>query len=222
MGGSRGVSRSAGAARSRVADGHQPLHVRRHQPSQSMTVLELVDRERARLRRLHVLVGVALAIGATSLVFAAGASILGGSRWMSLPRPVPFLVWLVLVAADAAVVWWTIRRLATRATRNSVAATIEREQSMRAGALRGVLEVADSGALGRRAAAVVSEKLAPVGPRLAPGEQRMVGRGALQAAIAAVVAIAALAFAAPQFNDGLLAIMRPVSAWDGTLLPRIT
>src|SRR5436853_624639 len=71
------------------------------------------------------------------------------------------------------------------------------------------------------AAAVMSEKLAPAGPRLAPGEQRMVGRGAMQAAIAAVVAIVALAFAAPQFNDGLLAIMRPVSAWDGTLLPRI-
>jgi hypothetical protein len=186
-----------------------------------MTVLELVDRERARLRRLHVLVGVALAIGATCLVLAAGASILGGTRWMSLPRPVPFLVWLVLVAADAAVVWWTIRRLATRATRNSVAAAIEREQSMRAGALRGVIEVADSGALGRRAAAAVSQKLAPAGARLAPRERRGVRRGVLQAAAVAIVAGLALGWTAPTFNDGMAAIIRPVHAWQGTLLPKI-
>jgi hypothetical protein len=186
-----------------------------------MTVLELVDRERARLRRLHVLVGVALAIGATCLVLAAGASILGGARWMSLPRPVPFLVWLVLVAADVAVVWWTIRRLAERATRNSVAAAIEREQSLRAGALRGVIEVADSGALGRRAAKAVSEKLAPAGARLAPRERRGVRRGVLQAAAIATVAVLALGWTAPKFDDGMLAIIRPVHAWQGTLLPKI-
>ena len=33
--------------------------------------------------------------------------------------------------------------------------------------------------------------------------------------------MAALAFAVPNFNDGLLAILRPVQAWNGTLLPRI-
>ncbi len=187
-----------------------------------MTVLELVDRERARLRRMHVLVGVALAIGATCLVLAVGASALGGSRWMSLPRPVPFLVWVLLLAADAAVVYWTIRRLATRATRGSVAAAIEREQSMRAGALRGVIEVADSGALGRRAAAAVSEKLSPAGRRLAPREARGVRRGVLQAAAVAVVAALALGWTVPTYDDGLMAIMRPVHAWQGTLLPKIT
>jgi hypothetical protein len=186
-----------------------------------MTVLELVDRERARLRRLHVLVGVALAIGATCLVLAAGASVLGGARWMSLPRPVPFVVWIVLLAADAAVVWWTIRRLATRATRGSVAAAIEREQSLRAGALRGVIEVADSGALGRRAAAAVSEKLAPARGRLAPRERRGVRRAVLQAAGVAVVAALALGWTVPTFDDGIAAIIRPVHAWQGTLLPKI-
>lgn len=186
-----------------------------------MTVLELVDRERKRLRRLHVLLGLGAAVGATCLLLTLGASALGSARWMALPRVVPFLVWLFVVGANVAVVLWTVRRLDRRTTRQSVAATIEREQSLRAGQLRGVLEVADSGALGRRAAAAVSDKLAPVGPRLAPGENRSVGRRALQAAVAAAVAIVALAFAAPQFNDGLQAIMRPVSAWDGTLLPRI-
>jgi hypothetical protein len=187
-----------------------------------MTVLQLVDRERARLRRLHVLVGATLAIGATCLVLALGASVLGGARWMALPRAVPFLVWVALILADAAVVWWTVRRLSTRATRNSVAAAIEREQSMRAGALRGVIEVADSGALGRKAAAAMSQKLEPARGKLAPRETRGVRRVVLQAAAVAIVAALALGWTAPTFNDGMAAIIRPVNAWQGTLLPKIT
>src|ERR1051325_7778391 len=108
-----------------------------------MTVLELVDRERARLRRMHLVLGVALAIGVTCLVLAGGASALGGSRWMALPRAVPFLVWALVIAADVAVVVWTVRRIARRATRGSVAAAIEREQTLRAGALRGANEDAN-------------------------------------------------------------------------------
>ena len=186
-----------------------------------MTIIELVDRERARLRRMHVLVGLALAVGATCLLLAIGASTLGGARWMSLPRPLPFVVWLLVLAANAAVVWWTARQLDRRTARQTVAAAIEREQSMRAGSVRGAMEVAESGALGRRAAAAVGQKLEPAGPRLAPAEQRTVRRGALQAAGIAAVAFGALAFTAPKFNDGMLAIMKPVSAWQGTLLPRI-
>ncbi|MDB4875702.1 MAG: hypothetical protein JWM41_2148 [Gemmatimonadetes bacterium] len=187
-----------------------------------MTVIELVDRERARLRRMHLLVGVALAMGATCLLLALGASALGSGRWMLLARPVPFLVWLIVLAADVAVILWTVRQLGRRTTRASVAQTIEREQSLRAGALRGAMEVSESGALGRRAAAAVSEQLAPAGPRLVPAEQRAVRRGAMQAAVAAAIALAALLFAAPNFNDGLLAILRPVQAWKGTLLPRLS
>jgi hypothetical protein len=212
---------TAGAARSRFADGHQSLHVRRHQPSQSMTVLELVDRERARLRRLHVLVGVALAIGATCLVLAAGASILGGARWMSLPRPVPFLVWLVLVAADAAVVWWTVRRLATRATRNSVAAAIERSNRC---------------APARCVASSRSRTRVPwdgVPPRRCRRNWRQPALGSLRVNAAACGAVCsklrplpslpwlALGWTAPTFNDGMAAIIRPVHAWQGTLLPKI-
>src|SRR5206468_2901226 len=106
----------------------------------------LVDRERARLWRMHVIVGVALAVAATALLLAGGASALGGARWMALPRPLPFVVWLIVLAADACVLAWTGRRLRTRATR---------------------------------------------------------------------------AWVAPAYNDGLLAILRPVRAWNGTLLPRI-
>jgi hypothetical protein len=187
-----------------------------------MTVLELVDRERARLRRMHLAAGIALAIGATALLLAGGASALGRARWMALPRGVPFLVWLLVLAADIAVIYWTMRQLERRTTRSSVAAAIEREQTLRSGSLRGALEVADSGALGRRAAAAMSAQLAPGGERLVPGAQRSVRRHAGQATGVATVALAALAFAVPNFNDGLLAILKPVRAWQGTLLPKLS
>ena len=135
-----------------------------------MTVIELVDRERTRLRRMHVIAGLALAVGATLLLLAGGTSLLGASRWMALPRPLPVMIWLVVVAANVAVVMWTSKRLERRATRLNVAAAIEREQAMRAGAIRAALEVAHTGALGRHAAAAVSERLAPAGPRLARGK----------------------------------------------------
>ncbi len=186
-----------------------------------MTVVELVERERARLRRLYVLAGAALAIGATCALLAAAASALGGARWIGMPRGTPFLVWLGVLIADAAVVVWTIRRLDRRATRHSVAAAIEREQLLRAGSLRGVIEVAESGALGRRAAATLSERLGPKAGKLAVGERRLVRRGAAQATGAATMAVAALVFAVPNFNDGMLAILEPVSAWKGTLLPHL-
>ena len=170
---------------------------------------------------MHVVAGAALVVGATCLLLAVGASALGSARWMTLPRPVPFIIWLVVLAVDVSAVMLTARRLGRRTTPASVAQAIEREQSLRAGALRGALEVGESGALGRRAAAVMSEMLTPVGRRLAPAEHRRVSRGATQALLAAVIAITALLAVAPIFNDGLLAILEPVQAWNGTLLPPI-
>src|SRR5262245_29949607 len=221
MGRSRGLPRSSGAARGSAADGREFVRVCCDQPADAMTVIELVDRERARLRRMHVIAGLALAAGATLLLLAAGASLLGASRWMSLPKPLPFMIWLVVLAANVAVVLWTSRRLGRRAPRLAAAAAIEREPAMRNGAIRAALEVAHTGALGRRAAAAVTERLAPAGPRLAPNERRMVARGAVQATGAATVAAAMLAFAVPTYNDGFRAMLQPVSAWRGTLLPRV-
>jgi len=183
-----------------------------------MTILELVERERTRLRRLHVIVGLGLTLGATAVVLALGTFALGGARWISLPRGVPFLIWAVVAAVDVAVVAWTARRLERRTGRRDVAAAIEREQAMRAGQLRGALEVANSGALGRRAADMIASRLAPAGSRLAPQSQRAARRGAAQATGAATVALAALAFAAPRFSDGFRALLQPVRAWHGTLL----
>src|SRR4051812_34780539 len=111
-----------------------------------MTVAELVERERARLRVVDTAAAVALAIVVTAIVLGAGAWILAGSRWIALPRATPLLVWSALAIANAVVLWWAAQRLRRHLTRPSVAAAIEREQTLRAGALRGVLEVANRNA----------------------------------------------------------------------------
>ena len=186
-----------------------------------MTVATLVDQERARLRRLHLAAGLALAIAATLALVALGAWVLGRSRWIALPRVAPFAVWAIVVIADAVVLWWTWRRLARTTARAAVASAIEREQSLRTGALRGVLEVEGSGALARRAADAMATRLAPAGARLAPRTRRGAARVVLQAGLAAGVAVLALGAVRPAFSDGLRAIISPVHAWRGTLLAPI-
>lgn len=186
-----------------------------------MTVAEFVERERTRLRRAHLVTAVALVVAATSVVVAGGVLMLGGSRWLSLPRATPFAVWIVLALANAAVARWAWRRLVRGAARDRVAAEIEREQALRAGALRGALETAASGALGRYAAASMAERLRAGGPRLAPGLQHAARRRATRTLAAAIVAGTLLGGVAPVYGDGLLAILRPVRAWRGTLLPPI-
>jgi hypothetical protein len=186
-----------------------------------MTALEFVERERARLRHLHIATGIALAIAITFAVLALGVFLLGDARWIVLPRPTPFLLWLLIVGLDAFVIVWSWRRLRGEVTRGGVAAAIEREQTLRSGALRGVLEIADRGALGRHAASEMSERLRRVGSTLAPATRRNARRRAGQTLAAAAIGIALLGGVAPIFGDGLLAILLPVKAWRGTLLPKM-
>ena len=186
-----------------------------------MTPLELVERERIRLRRLHVIAGVSLALAITFTALALGVLALGDARWIALPRPVPFVIWVLVLAMDAAVVTWSWKRLRTDVTRGGVAAAIEREQALRAGALRGALEVADRGALGRHAANEMSARLRGAGPTLAPATRRHVTRYAGRTSIAAAVSVALLGGLAPVFGDGLMALLLPVRAWKGTLLPKL-
>ena len=186
-----------------------------------MTALELVERERARLRRLHILAGIALALAISLAVLALGVLLLGNSRWMALPRSAPFVVWLIVGTLDAAVIVWSWRQLRRDMTRGGVAAAIEREQTLRAGALRGALEIGEQGALGRRAAQEMSNRLRTFGPTLAPVTRRHARRRAGQTVAAAALGVVLLGGLAPVFDDGLLAILLPVKAWRGTLLPKI-
>src|SRR5689334_8448079 len=137
-----------------------------------MTVLQFVERERTRLRRLHVAAGIALAAAVTLGLLALGVLALGDARWITLPRSAPFVLWAFIIAMDAAIVRWSWRHLVGSITRGGVAAEIEREQALRAGALRGVLEVGNSGTLGRHAESHLSRRLQGAGVTLAPTAQR--------------------------------------------------
>ena len=99
-----------------------------------MTLYELVERERRHVRGREVLAGTLLVGGAAALIIALGAGVLGGARWLALPRVLPFVVWAVVLAAGAGLAWRTRRRLRRDATRAKVAHAIEAEQQLRRGA----------------------------------------------------------------------------------------
>jgi hypothetical protein len=185
-----------------------------------MTVIELVERERARLRLSDTTSAIALHALVSVAVVGAGAWMLGGTRWIALPRVTPALVWIALIAANVALSMWSRRRAALRQARSSVAAEIEREQSLRAGALRGVIEVPDS-AMARRTDQQLAGRLSTRGPTLAPALLNASRSRAKQTLAVAGVTLALLLFAAPSLSDGLLAIRRPIAAWRGTLIPAL-
>ena len=187
-----------------------------------MTVVEIVERERARLRATHVAALVALTVATTALVVGAAAWLLADARWIVLPRATPLVVWLVVISVDTMLVTWAIRRVRAELARASIAAAIEREQELRAGALRGVLEVGQQSALARRADRALADRLADRGPMLAPRAQRASRRRAVQTLAVAAVTLALLLWAAPTVGDGLLAIRRLIAAWRGTLVPQLT
>jgi hypothetical protein len=186
-----------------------------------MTLIELVERQRGRIRRFELTAGVALMVGLTCGLLAVGVLLLGRSRWLALPRGTPFVIWTLLIAGVAGLAWRTRRLVALRASRGQVGAAIEREQTLRAGALRGAIEVAESGAFGREAAAVVAGALRPRAGSLVPVLERDMRAHAVRLLAAAAGAAILLGIVAPIRSDGLMAILRPVRAWRGTLLGQL-
>lgn len=184
-----------------------------------MTVVEIVERERRRLRVVDVAAALAFALVVTSAIVGIGAWLLAGSRWIALPRATPLLVWSALALANGAVMWWVLRRLRRELARPSVAAAIEREQTLRAGVLRGVIEIAEINAIARHADRRLAAQLSNRGSTLAPRLQRSGRLRAARALGVAAVTLALSLWAAPSLSDGLLAIRRPIAAWRGTLLP---
>jgi uncharacterized membrane protein len=98
-----------------------------------MSLLELVERERRALARLLNASGFTLLLGAIGAVLAAGALILGSARWLSLPRPVPFLLWLAAIALVVSGARILAKFRGRMATLSGVARQIERERSLRNG-----------------------------------------------------------------------------------------
>ena len=179
----------------------------------------LVERERRHLRRMELLAAMLGAAGAVALVLGVSAVILGGARWLALPRALPFAAWLVIGALLIGVAHVTRARLRRRATRAEVAHAIEREQGMRRGAIVGALEVEGQGGLAAHAARSVRGAL-PDGAPLAPALRSESTRRAVAGIGVAAAGVLVLASASPLFGDGLRAVLRPIDAWRGALLDR--
>ncbi|HEX6630195.1 MAG TPA: hypothetical protein VF048_03850, partial [Gemmatimonadaceae bacterium] len=182
---------------------------------------ERVAAERGRLRLLALFAAVGGAVTVAALLLAAGALALGHGRWIAAPRAVPFAVWAVVAAAVAAVALGARRRLARGLATSEVARAIEREQGLRDGSLRAVLEVAGTGALARHAEARLLARLGGSGAALAPARRRGAMHAAAVGLAGGVLALVALAASAATSADGWAAIAHPVRAWNGTLLPPI-
>src|SRR4029079_6096496 len=121
-------------------------------------------------------------------------------------------------------VWWTRRRLVRDASISGLAFEVEREQSLRAGVLRGALEVATSGTLGRYKAEQGARRLKEKAGNktLTPTLTRraLVRTGA--AAAVGGLGILLLATRSSATPDGWRAIAHPVAAWTGSLLAPIS
>ncbi len=183
-----------------------------------MTIRALVEVERRVLRRAELAANVLLATSTVAIILAIGAAVLGRARWLALPRGTPLGLWLVIAALVGAIAIHARRRLRARTARD-VAHAIEREQRMRRGAIVGALEVEGTGALAELAASGVRAVL-PANQPLAPALRRAGMRRAIFGIASAAAGLLLLASATPAFGDGLRAMLRPIDAWRGKLLPR--
>jgi hypothetical protein len=187
-----------------------------------MTIFDLVARERARITRL-VQVDTALRgiVVAVSVLFA-GAVALGGSRWITLPRLVPFVVWAAAIALVVLVARRGARAVEREASDAAIARAVEREQRLRNGEVYGLVELAgDGSAFVRRAAQRLGTQLSAAGDALTPHVQRRLRRGALEGLAVLVPLTGLAAYGASRDGNGWRALVHPVNAWRGTLLSKI-
>jgi hypothetical protein len=185
----------------------------------SDTLDERLAREQATLRARSMAAVVLAVIGIVALALVASAWLMADGRWMTLPRAVPIAMWVGALASAAGLAWALRQRNADVLSLTSLAAAIEREQALRAGSLRGALEVAGSGVLGARASQDVARKLAP--GALAPQVGQRLGRAVTVAGVMAASTVGALSWSARTAPDGFAATVHPVRAWRGTLLPAL-
>ncbi len=185
-------------------------------------VLDLVARETRRASRAARIAGLALPVGAAGAVLTCGALWLSRGRWMAMPRVLPFVVWALGALLLVLLVRRVRARLAHRSSSASVARAIEDEQRLRRGSLTGLVEVAGvGGAFVRKASAALGDKLAVVSHEPAPRHHRRLRGAALLSviALAQVLTLATTSWATRA--DGWRALLNPVDAWRGTLLPRL-
>jgi hypothetical protein len=173
-----------------------------------------------RRRVVRVLGGTAagVALAASALALTAGALLLAGGRWLELPRGLPLLLWVALGIAAAMGVLHLRRAWARLVSLPALAGRIENERLLRAGSLRGALEVAREGPLGALAVQRMAEKLAEFpGPVLAPQLASKLRRALALAAATAMAGVAGALIARQAAPDGWAAVTSPLQAWSGRL-----
>ena len=181
----------------------------------------IVREERSAMLRLVRDARLASIVLPVCIAGTVGIVLLGGGRWLSLPRVTPFVVWLVAIAA-AIWAWRQRRREDGRVTApDAVAEAIEHEQRLRRGTIRVATEVANSGALGAYAAQHATRALSgtslPRAPKINDG-LRVRRRRALAWAAGGLAALFAAGYV---WIDGGEALADPIAAFNGTLLPEL-
>jgi hypothetical protein len=185
-----------------------------------MTLRDRVRREAEalawRARGVHVSASIAVLLA----VLAVGAWALTNGRWLTLPRGVPLVVWGLAVLVAAIAFRASQRRVPVPASAEGLAYGIEQEQGLRPGSLRGALEIGSAGALGARALADVESRLGR-GDVLLPRARRRTARSLTMGVGAVALAVASAAFVSVRARDGFAAVLHPIDAWRGLLLPAL-
>ena len=186
-----------------------------------MTTADRLLAEHARIARLRR-AAVALRVGAAAVAaLTIAALLLGRTRWLALPRPLPLLLWAVAVGIAWGAYLLQRRLRQTQTAPSDVAQAIEVERGLRDGAARTLLEVTPHGGpFVARADTLLGARLgaSPLAPRLRRTAQRAVTGAALTVAVLIAGAIGT----GSSHGDGWRALLHPASAWAGTLLPMIT
>jgi hypothetical protein len=184
-----------------------------------VSVRQLVQRERATLRRARLIGGAAETAAAAMALLIVCAVALGHGRWIVAPRWLPMLGTLAVVGLTAFVGRRAYRAASLAGATRRVADSIEHAHALRDGALQAGLELEGTGPLADAGARALDERLRAVSGTLAPGLRSGAARLTIRAAVAAGIAATVLLVLAPSHGDGLRAVMRPVGAWNGDLLP---
>lgn len=183
-----------------------------------MNSLAVVHDEVRRLRRRAAAVGVLLPAAALLGALTTAAAWLSGGAWLSLPRGVPLLAWILALSGAVALGRFVRLRLAARAAPPAVAAAIEQEQGLRRGTLVGLLEVEGSSVFADFATQQVTATLAAATARPAPRLRRRLQRALLWAVAAAVQVLLLASTSFARQLDGWKALLHPFDAWRGALV----
>ena len=187
-----------------------------------MTTLRLVAAERQR----EFGAGTAATAAWCGAVIAGGLALaalaLGGGRWIDAPRALPLIIAIAILAGACVVAIRGMRATRDTARTERVALRLEAERGLRAGSLLSALQLAGTGSLAAAGMAALDARLgasAGAARRSRRGAGWVRGPGGALGAL--ILTLVVLAFAAPSHGDGIAAVLRPVAAWQGSLLPAL-